>query len=54
MKNKDKIFDDIARVAGGTVNVFGGLSRTLNPTSKAAQTTSPPAWILSPAKISNA
>jgi BMFP domain-containing protein YqiC len=29
MKNKDKIFDDMARMAGGTVNVFGGLTRNI-------------------------
>ncbi len=26
---KDKVLDDIARVAGGTVSVFGGLSRSI-------------------------
>ncbi len=29
MKNKDKFFDDIARVAGGTVNTLSGLSQSL-------------------------
>jgi len=26
---KEKVLDDIARVAGGTVSVFGGLSRNI-------------------------
>ena len=29
MKNKDKVLDDIARMAGGTVNVFGGLGHNI-------------------------
>lgn len=29
IKTKDKVLDDIARVAGGTVSVFSGLSQSV-------------------------
>ena len=29
LKNKDKVFDDIARVAGGTVSVFSGVGQSI-------------------------
>jgi BMFP domain-containing protein YqiC len=29
LKNKDKVLDDIARVAGGTVSVFSGISQNI-------------------------
>ncbi len=29
MRNKDKVLDDLARVAGGAVSVFGGMRRNI-------------------------
>lgn len=29
LKNKDKVLDDIARVAGGTVSVFSGIGQNI-------------------------
>jgi len=29
MKNRDKVLDDIARVAGGTVSVFSGITQSI-------------------------
>lgn len=34
-KSKEKILDDIARVAGGTVSVFSGLSQNIRDDIKA-------------------